>query len=141
MAHFAQINEEGIVQRVIVVSDSDTADSDGNEVESIGVEFCKELLGGEWIQTSYNNNMRARFAGIGCFYDVTRDAFIRIKPYPSWELDESSADWVPPVPMPTGDNGKRYSWNEESLSWVEHEDTLPLRNEENTDNSTSFGYN
>ena len=141
MAHFAQINEEGIVQRVIVVSDSDTADSNGNEVESIGVEFCKELLGGEWIQTSYNNNMRTRFAGIGCFYDVARDAFIRIKPHPSWELDESSADWAPPVPMPTGDNGELYSWDEESLSWVEQEDVLRPRNEENTDNSTAFGYN
>lgn len=141
MAHFAQINEEGIVQRVIVVSDSDTADSNGNEVESIGAEFCKELLGGEWIQTSYNNNMRVRFAGIGCFYDMARNAFIRIKPYPSWELDESSVDWVPPVPMPTGGNGEFYSWDEESLSWVEQEDAPPPRDEENTDNPTTFGYN
>ena len=141
MAHFAQINEEGIVQRVIVVSDSDTADSNGNEMESIGVEFCKELLGGDWIQTSYNSNMRARFAGIGCFYDVARDAFIRIKPYPSWELDESSTDWVPPVPMPTGDNELFYNWDEESLSWVEQEDAPPPRDKENTDNSTPFGYN
>ena len=119
MAHFAEINHEGIVQRVVVVSNGDTADSQGNEVESVGVEFCKRLFGGDWVQTSYNGNMRARFAGKGHFYDNDRDAFIAPQPHPSWELDELSLDWVPPVPYP--DKDKFYRWDEESLNWVKVE--------------------
>ena len=65
MAHFAEIGEDNVVLRVIVVADKDTSDADGNEVESIGAEFCRNLLGGTWKQTSYNANFRGKFAGIG----------------------------------------------------------------------------
>lgn len=121
MAHFAEINDEGIVLRVIVVSNSDTADADGNEVEGIGVEFCKKLLGGKWVQTSYNNNMRMRYAGKGYAYDKLRDAFIPPQPYPSWELDELSLDWESPVPYPDADDGELYGWDESSLNWAKRE--------------------
>ena len=124
MAHFAEI-VNGIVARVIVVSNSDTA-SNGVEDGAIGAAFCANLLGGEWLQTSYNTSggvhkkggtpLRKNYAGIGYTYDTARDAFIAPKPYPSWVLDEATYRWVAPVPYPaTGE----WQWNEATLSWVE----------------------
>jgi hypothetical protein len=133
MAHFAEINDEGIVQRVIVVNDSDTATSTFEEVESIGAEFCNRLLGGTWKQTSYNGNIRFRFAGKGYYFDEEKDAFIAPQPFPSWELDELSLDWKAPVPYP--DDDEIYSWDEESLGWVKREsgeeEAARLEREEN----------
>jgi hypothetical protein len=116
MAHFAEIDENNVVLRVIVVANKDTADANGNEVDSIGVAFCQRLLGGNWKQTSYNGNIRKNYAGIGYTYDADIDAFVPPKPYPSWALDEN-AQWQAPVPMP--DDGKMYSWDEATQSWVE----------------------
>ena len=65
MAHFAELDENNVVKRVIVVDNKDTSDANGNEVESIGVAFCQKLLGGNWVQTSYNGNIRKHYAGIG----------------------------------------------------------------------------
>ena len=78
MAHFAQLDENNVVTQVIVVSNEDTSDVNGNEVEEIGVTFCKKLLGADtnWKQTSYNNNMRVRYAGIGYTYNEELDAFV-----------------------------------------------------------------
>jgi len=115
MAHFAQLNEENLVTQVIVVANQDTADQDGVENEAIGIEFCTSLLGGKWVQTSYNGNIRKNYAGIGYKYDATLDAFISPQPYASWLLDEDKAQWKAPVDMPTDD--KRYVWNEETLAW------------------------
>lgn len=75
MAHFAEIDSSNRVLRVIVVANMDTADQNGNEVEQIGRDFCNRLLGGNWIQTSYNGNFRGCFASIGCFYDPVLDVF------------------------------------------------------------------
>ena len=123
MAHFAEINEEGIVQRVIVVGDGDTADANGNEVESIGAEFCNKLLGGTWKQTSYNNNKRYNYAGVGHRYDADSDAFIAPQPFESWNLDEQMR-WVAPVAMPIGGVDEVYRWDEELLNWVMQEDII-----------------
>lgn len=117
MAHFAQINEFDIVQRVIVVADSDCLDANGKESEAVGAAFCHNLLGGRWLQTSYNNNIRVRYAGIGYRYDSVRDAFIPPQPYLSWVFNETSLDWQPPVPYPT--DGKIYVWDESIQQWVE----------------------
>ena len=76
MAHFAELDSNNVVLRVIVVANSDTSDANGNEVESIGVAFCQKLLGGNWKQTSYNGNIRKNYAGIGYTYDVELDEFI-----------------------------------------------------------------
>ena len=84
MAHFAEIDQNNRVLRVLVVANRDTADENGNEVEQIGQDFCNRLLGGSWMQTSYNSNFRKHYAGIGYQYDQARDAFIPPKPYPSW---------------------------------------------------------
>ena len=117
MAHFCQLNEENLVTQVIVVANQDTADQDGVENEAIGIEFCTNLLGGRWVQTSYNANIRKNYAGIGYKYDATLDAFIPPQPFESWTLNEETAQWEAPTPYP--DDGKRYSWDEETTSWVE----------------------
>ena len=84
-----------------------------NEVK--GVEFCNSLFGHtNWIQTSYNHNMRKQFAGTGFTYDDVNDVFVAPQPYPSWSLDENH-DWQPPTPMPEDDN--LYTWNEETQTW------------------------
>jgi hypothetical protein len=114
MAHFAQI-ENNLVTQVIVVDNSDILDEQGNESEAIGVQFCTDLLGGTWIQTSYNSNMRRNYASIGDTYDSTRDAFIPSQPYNSWTLNEDTYQWDAPIPYPTDD--KRYNWNEDTASW------------------------
>jgi hypothetical protein len=115
MAHFAQINSDNIVTWVIVVADEDTADGDGNEVDSIGEAFCTNLVGGTWRRTSYNNNYRVRYAGEGMTFDVDRDAFIDLSPFPSWVLNDDTTEWEAPTPRP----GDGYSWDEDTTSWVE----------------------
>jgi len=126
MAHFAQLDENNVVTQVIVVSNDDTSDSNGNEVEEIGVAFCKKLLGADtnWKQTSYNNNMRVRYAGIGYTYNEELDAFIPPQPFASWTLDTDTADWVSPVgPAPELteveiEAGSFYRWDEDGGDWV-----------------------
>jgi hypothetical protein len=114
MAHFAQI-ENGTVVNVIVVHNNELL-VDGIEVESKGAEFCHNLLGGVWKQTSYNNNIRKQYAGIGYTYNETADVFIAPKPFASWSLDENY-DWQAPIDYPA--DGKRYSWDEANQVWVE----------------------
>ena len=116
MAHFAELDTTNTVTQVIVVHNNELLDN-GVESESKGVAFCKSLLGGNWIQTSYNASIRKNYAGIGFTYDAARDAFIPPKPFKSWSLDEDSCQWSAPIAMPNDD--KRYFWNEETLSWKE----------------------
>ncbi len=115
MAHFAQLDNNDIVQRVIVVHNNELLDENGYEKESNGVKFCEQLLGGTWIQTSYNGSFRKNFAGVGYTYDRQRLAFIPPKPFASWTLNEDTCLWNSPVPYPN--DGNLYSWNEETLSW------------------------
>ena len=124
MAHFAELID-GIVARVIVVSNADTA-SNGVEDGAIGAAFCANLLGGEWVQTSYNTlggvnsaggtALRFNYAGIGYTYDTARDAFIAPKPFASWVLDEATCRWGAPVAMPSEDGP--WAWDEDTESWV-----------------------
>jgi hypothetical protein len=116
MAHFAQL-ENNIVTKVIVVANQDILDENGQESEQKGIDFCSNLLGGTWKQTSYNGNIRKNYAGVGYTYDEGRDAFIAPKPFASWLLNETTAQWKAPVDMPTDD--KKYTWNEATTSWVE----------------------
>lgn len=118
MAHFAELDENDVVLRVVVIANKDTADANGNEVESIGVSFCQSLFGAntKWKQTSYNSNFRKRYAGVGYTYRADLDAFVAPKPtqYPSWVFDNEIAAWVPPYPKPTD---AVYTWNETTVSW------------------------
>jgi hypothetical protein len=116
MAHFARL-ENNVVTQVIVVSNQDILNEQGQESEELGIAFCSNLLGGTWKQTSYNGNIRKNYAGVGYIYDEGRDAFIAPKPYASWVLDEAKAQWKAPVDYPT-DEGK-YTWNEATTSWDE----------------------
>ena len=114
MAHFAQITD-GVVTKVVSVHNNELLVG-GVETESKGVEFCQNLFGGTWIQTSYNNNIRKQYAGIGFSYNADADVFIEPQPFASWTLD-SNNDWQAPTAMPN--DGKMYRWNEASLAWVE----------------------
>jgi hypothetical protein len=114
MAHFAELNENNEVLRVIVVSNTELLDKQGQESEQKGIDFCVNLLGGRWIQTSYNGNFRKNYAGIGFKYDPANDWFQAPQPYLSWTLD-SNALWQPPTPRPIDD--KQYAWNELTLTW------------------------
>lgn len=117
MAHFAEIDASGNVLRVIVVSNFDILDINGNESEQVGKNFCENLFDGIWVQTSYNSNFRKNFAGIGYTYDSQRDAFIPPKPYSSWILDDLICRWMPPIPYPQ--DGKNYKWNDVTNNWEE----------------------
>lgn len=118
MAHFAQLDDNNKVTQVIVINNSELLDEKGQESESRGCAFCESLFPGtRWIQTSYNGNFRKNYAGIGYTYDADRDAFVPPKPFESWTLDEDTCQWVAPTPCPQ--NGKPYTWKEDTLSWVE----------------------
>jgi len=110
MAHFAQVENEIVMQ--VIVADQDVIDSGA--------------FGSGWVQTSYNTQggqhrlggtpFRKNYAGIGYTYDSQRDAFIPPQPYPSWTLNEDTCLWQPPTLMPT--DGKMYAWDEATLSWT-----------------------
>jgi hypothetical protein len=117
MAHFAKLDENNNVLAVHVVN-NDVITVNGSESEQAGIDFLTELHGHTlWKQTSYNNTFRKHFAGIGFTYDVSRDAFIPPKPFASWTLNETTCYWEAPTAMPT--DGKKYGWDEPTLSWVE----------------------
>ena len=116
MAHFAKLGVGNIVEQVIVVS-NDIATTEQN-----GINFLRNLYKDpnlQMIQTSYNNNIRKNFAGIGYQYDQTRDAFIPPKPFNSWILNEDTCLWNAPVSMPTTEleEHEYYSWNESIINW------------------------
>lgn len=95
MAHFAELDNDNKVVRVIVVHNNELL-VNGNELESKGIEFCQSLYGGTWIQTSYNNNIRYNYAGTGFTYDAVRDAFIAPEPDNATGFDEDTCRWIVP---------------------------------------------
>ena len=117
MAHFAELDENNIVTQVIV----------GVDEPLDGETIYTETTGTVWKKTSYNTlagehrlggtPFRKNYAGIGYTYDPDRDAFIPPQPAPSWQLDEQTCQWNPPVPYPNDE--KRYFWDEPSVSWKE----------------------
>ena len=130
MAHFAKLNANNIVEQVIVVSNDDIKDNTGTEVENIGVAFCQKLLGAStnWKQTSYNNNFRGNYAGIGHTYMTnvatlgvaSTDIFINPQPYASWSIGVSTAQWYAPISGPPALTSaeeaanKFYIWDEDA---------------------------
>jgi hypothetical protein len=105
MSHWAEIDENSIVLRVLV----------GDNSEPDEGEAFMNSLGGTWVKTSYNGNIRKNYAGIGYSYDATRDAFIAPKPFNSWVLNEDTCSWEAPVPYPT--DGVLYEWDESITDW------------------------
>lgn len=126
MAHFAELDNTNTVKQVIVVHNNELLNENGVEQEQKGINFCVNLLGGTWIQTSYNGNIRKNFAGVGMIYDPIRDAFIGQKSYESWILNEDICQWIPPIDYPI--DGKEYYWDEPTINWTEVP-TFPKPNE------------
>ena len=115
MAHFAELNENNIVTNVIVVNNESI---DAVNEEETGIAFLLQITGHDrWKQTSYNNSIRKNYAGIGYFYDESKDAFIEPKPFESWILDEATCQWNSPIEKPDGPT--IYLWDEATTSWVE----------------------
>ena len=108
MSHWAELDENNNVLRVVVGNNNDP---NGDE----GYRWLLDNLGGRWVQTSYNGNFRKRFAGIGYIYDYERDAFILPKPFDSWLLDEENCQWQPHIAYPT--DGFTFEWNDSELGW------------------------
>jgi hypothetical protein len=114
MSHFAELDENNVVLRVLVGD---------NNLPNEGYDWFVENLGGRWVQTSYNATIRKNFAGIGYTYDEELDAFIPPKPFESWTLDEDTCRWMSPIPYPQ--DSKVYLWNETAQVW----DEAPLPSE------------
>lgn len=119
MANFAKLDENNIVIDVNALNNDVINNLPFPDSEPVGVEFLTQWSGGysNWKQTSYNNNFRKNYAGVGYSYSVDLDAFIPTKPFPSWLLNTSTCQWEAPVPYPN--DGKPYHWDEETQSWVE----------------------
>jgi hypothetical protein len=113
MAHYAFLDENNVVTEVIVGID-ETELIEGKDPETWYGEFRGQVC----KRTSYNNNIRKNYAGIGYTYNEELDAFVPLKPYNSWILNEDSALWEPPVAYP--EDGNSYSWDEDTVSWVEN---------------------
>jgi len=115
MAHFAELDNNNVVLRVVVVS-NDCVPSD-EHVD--GETWCVNLFGGgTWKQTSYNSNFRKQYCGTGFTYDSAKNKFIAPKPHASWVLD-SNDDWQSQVTYPNGDQSAYFiSWNEDNLRWL-----------------------
>lgn len=108
MAHFAEIDADGVVQRVLVVPDSQ---------EHRGEAFLRDDLGlgGRWVQTSYSGANGRRFAGAGMRWHAELKAFVEPQPFNSWTLD-TLGDWQPPLPHPGGDG---WTWDDAAQRWIE----------------------
>jgi hypothetical protein len=119
MAHFAKLDDNNIVLDIVVINNNVIEDLQFPESEPIGIQFLTEWSGGytNWKQTSYNASFRKNYAGVGCTYDFNLDAFISPQPFASWSLDETTCNWISPIPYPTDE--KLYTWDEETLTWIE----------------------
>jgi hypothetical protein len=124
MAYFAKLGTGNIVEKVISINNSVIKDANGVEQEQLGNDFINKLYNTRdvWKQTSYNNNIRKNYAGIGYHYDQARDAFIAPKPFNSWILNEDTCRWEAPVALPELtqeqiDNKNYYAWNEQIKNW------------------------
>jgi len=126
MAHFAKLDENNIVEKVVVIG-NDVPTAAGplgeNDMHPDGESYCQTLFkGGVWKQTSYNNNFRKQYAGVGYTYDSLKDKFITPQPYPSWVLDAND-DWQAPVAYPTVQNVNENvylpvkEWSEDDQTW------------------------
>ena len=125
MAHYAKIDSEGVVVKIDKVDDInemtlDCEVAEGNAVSYLRSCDAEENADHRWIKTSYNGNIRGRYATLGGTYDAELDMFIDPKPFPSWVLD-SNGNWQPPVPRPDTVGGLTWDWNEDTLTWDREE--------------------
>jgi hypothetical protein len=121
MAHFAELDNNNKVLRVIVIDNNMTYDENGIEQEALGIAYCKSLFGQDtnWIQTSFNSNKRQLFASVGFEYHADIDAFMKPQPHPGFTLDKENLVWVAPVEVPEFDSSTHLCyWSEEKNNWI-----------------------
>ena len=125
MAHFAELNSTNEVLRIVVISNDDV-EANGGELSTEAETFVASIVphstgGNAWKQTSYNNNFRKQYAGIGYTYDAGKNKFIALQPFPSWSLD-SNDDWQAPVTYPTiteiDSTPVEINWDEDNQKWL-----------------------
>lgn len=117
MAHFAKLDNNGLVETVVVVSNEMILDGDGNESETVGKDFLASIgMPGNWAQCSYNGSFRRMYPHPGCWFDADRDRFLPSPaPFPSWVWNEDGNTWEAPVARP--EDGEVYRWIEDSQEW------------------------
>ena len=135
MAHFAEVDNNNKVLRVVVACNEEVNNYGGDQSEMAANRFAKTVNlsfnGIKWIQTSYNNSFRKRFAGIGMSYDSVNDVFIHEQPFASWTLD-SEFEWQPPVARPSEtDTYRNFRWDEDNQRWLAN----------NVENSNNYYWN
>jgi hypothetical protein len=131
MAHFAELDSNNIVKRVVVVG-NDVATAAGplgeNDMHVDGETWCANFFkGGNWKQTSYNHNFRKQYCGKGYTFDAAKNKFISPQPFASWALDGND-DWQAPVTYPTDTEDKNISWNEAGQKWTATDNSEPVNN-------------
>ena len=145
MAHFAELDKDNKVLRVLVFDNNDV-NANGGEQSDQAAEFIKTVTphsetGVRWVQTSYNDNFRKQYAGRNYTYDEVNDVFIQPQPFPTWSLNETTFDWDAPVAYPStrehngiligcfwdesgqvwmgrDENGNEYNWDHGNLVWI-----------------------
>jgi hypothetical protein len=118
MANFAKLDETNKVIDVVTVN-NDVIIVDGKESEQAGINFLREVTGHtSWKQTSYNKNIRKNYAGVGYIYDNNFDIFISPRPYPSWKLNYTTAQWEAPIAKPEDTESYVYNWSEINQEWI-----------------------
>ena len=131
MAHFAELDGDNVVTRVVVVGNDVTTAAGPlgtNDMHVDGETWCVNFFkGGNWKQTSYNNNFRKQYAGKGFTFDAAKDKFISLQPYASWSLDEND-DWQSPVTYPTDTTDKNIGWDEDGQKWTATDNSDPVNN-------------
>jgi len=124
MARFAELNSNNVVIRTVMIDDWNITDGQGNQIETIGIDFLKNLYGQNTIWKQTITNTTRHYAYEGCIYDAGNDVFIEPKPFPSWTLNETTFLWESPSPYPTDvgtpESPKSYWWDEETLSWIKN---------------------
>ena len=131
MAHFAELDGDNKVKRVVGVG-NDIATAAGplgeNDMHVDGETWCVNFFkGGNWKQTSYNNNFRKQYAGKGYTFDAAKDKFISPQPHDSWALDGND-DWQAPVTYPTDTTDKQINWDEAGQKWTATDNSDPVNN-------------
>jgi len=131
MAHFAELDNNNVVTRVVVVGNDVTTAAGPlgtNDMHVDGETWCVNFFkGGRWKQTSYNHNFRKQYCGKGFTFDAAKDKFITPQPYDSWALDGND-DWQAPVTYPTDIEDKFIDWDEAGQKWTATDNSDPVNN-------------
>ena len=131
MAHFAELDSNNIVLRVVVVGNDVTTAAGplgDNDMHVDGETWCVNFFkGGNWKQTSYNANFRKQYCGTGYTFDAAKNKFISPQPHASWALDGND-DWQAPVTYPTDITDKNIQWDEAGQKWTATDYSDPVNN-------------